>query len=475
MSAPALRLVLPPGIEPRPYQAAAVDAARAAVRQGRRPVIVMPTGAGKTTVGALVASSAVARGSGVLWLAHRRELVAQALERLRAFGLPVGVILAGEQADAAAPVQVASIATLSRRHLPPAQVVIVDECHRGRARTYEEILAQYPGAAVLGLTATPQRGDGRGLAPVFNALVETVTAGELRASGVLVPARVFAPDVPSLAGVGVRAGDFDDAGAALAMSGLTGSIVGHWRKLAASRRTLAFACTVEHSREIRDEFHLAGVPAEHLDGSTPNAERAGMLSRLRTGEIQVLVNVGVCVEGLDIPAVECIVLARPTRSVTLLLQAVGRGLRSSPGKTDCLVLDHAGNALRLGHPEEERAWTLTGKTDQGHVERAVRGAVCPECSRVRAPREAGCPCGFRWPAEAKPALVQRPGSLTELRKRARATPREERVRAYAELVGVAKRRGYSLGWAAHAYRERYGRWPHGLKHLARRIYGGATA
>src|SRR5690606_5163971 len=196
-----LHFALPPGIEPREYQLEAVARARVAVgTKGTdgalgRPCVVMPTGAGKTAVGSILAASAVGKGSRVLWIAHRRELCLQARERLESFGLRVGMILADEAPDAGAPVQVAGVLSLARRGFPPAEVVVIDEAHRGRAASYEKLVSHYrdAGAAVLGLTATPMRGDGRGLHPVFTSIVSTVTGDELRAQGILVPARVFAP------------------------------------------------------------------------------------------------------------------------------------------------------------------------------------------------------------------------------------------------------------------------------------------
>ena len=465
-----LAVNLPPGVEPRAYQFAGLDGARQAVKAGERPVIVAPTGSGKTTIAALVTASAVGRGSPVLWIAHRRELLFQARDRLEAFGLRCGLILAGKVPDPEAPVQIASIDTLRRRTLPPARVVILDECHRGRASTVKKVLEHYQasGAAILGLTATPQRGDGKGLKPVFTALVETVTGDELRVSGVLVPIRAFGLDDPDMAGVRTGAdGDYDEGESAGVMAKLTGRVVEQWRKRAAGRRTLVFACTVDHSRALRDEFLAAGVAADHVDGETPKDERADKFRRLAAGEIHVLANVGICQEGIDLPALEAIVMARPTKSLTLFLQSVGRGVRCAPGKINCVLLDHAGNCQRLGHPEDPREWSLDG---EGRKAVKRKAAICPKCSRVRRPKEEVCPCGFRWPlSERRDLPEQTDVDLQEVGRqrpptKPNATPAEKR-RAYGWLCRTACAKGYKIGWARHRYRAKFGVWPRGMSDL----------
>lgn len=460
-------LDLPPGVEPRAYQFAALDGARAAVRAGDRPVIVAPTGSGKTTCGAMVAFSAVRRGSPVLWIAHRRELLFQAKERLGQFGLRCGLILAGFEPDPQAPVQIAGIDTLRRRELPPARVVVLDEAHRARARTVEAVLKHYEGtgAALLAMTATPARGDGKGLAPLFTALVETVTGDDLRASGVLVPIRAYAPDVPDMRDVAVGVnGDYDDSQSAGVMVHLTGSIIDQWQKKAAGRKTLVFACTIEHSKLLRDRFLAAGIKAEHVDGTTPDDERAGIFQRLQSGETTVVSNVGVCTEGLDLPSLEAIVFARPTKSITLFLQSVGRGVRSSPGKDSCTLLDHAGNCLRLGHPEDPRVWTLEGVEQQQKKKDQKEGALCPQCTRVRKSGEATCPCGYEWPLSERREIEETDEDLAEVQRKPVATMAEKRT-AYAEFVRVSKARGWKIGWARHRYREQFGVWPSRMKEL----------
>ena len=462
----AFPLDLPPGIEPRQYQFDAWAGARAAVAQGERPVIVAPTGSGKTVCFALITLTAVHRGSPVLWIAHRRELIFQARDRLQSFGLHCGLILAGFDPDPGAPVQVASIDTLRRRPMPPAKIVLLDECHRGQARTVRKVLSYYQeqGSAICGATATPMRADGQGLKPVFTALVETVTGDELRASGVLVPIRAFAPDRPDLSSVKTTAGDYNDEQSYGVMTHLSGRVVDTWLKHAQGRRTLVFACTIAHSRELEARFREAGVAVEHLDGETPNDIRAGIFRRLTAGETTVVCNCAVCVEGIDLPNLEAIVMARPTQSVTLFLQSVGRGVRCSPGKSDCLLLDHAGNCHRLGHPEEPRQWSLDGRPKK-KKERKL--AVCPQCGAVRRPKQEVCECGFRWPLSEIREFDESDEDLQEIVRGDRATM-EQKAEAYAQLVRQARQRGYKIGWARHRYREQFGVWPRGMKQIEAR-------
>lgn len=303
-----------PRLELRAYQRQAVEDVIA--KLDHRPILVSPTGSGKTTM----ATEIVERlGVPTLWMAHRKELIDQAAERLEAHGLKTGIVMSGYDGDPEAQVQVASIQTLVRREKPPARLIVVDECHHAAADSYQNVLAEYPDAHVVGLTATPFRLDGRGLGDLFGELVVAAWSDELCADGVLHKPRVWASKAPDLRGVRVVAGDYN-LGALAERSNtaeLNADIVDTWRKHAAGRRTVAFAVDIAHSLAITKAFQDAGVTAEHLDGGTPRSERDDILDRLRAGKTLVVSNCMVLTEGWDLPALECAIIARPTASLNL--------------------------------------------------------------------------------------------------------------------------------------------------------------
>lgn len=328
-------------LTPRPYQLEGIARARAAMARGiKRLLLVMATGGGKTVVAALIAHGVLAKQRRALFLAHRREIIAQTWAKLVEAGIPaaqVGVIMADgrithpvtrERFDARqrnAPMQVASVQTLVGRALPPADVVFADECHHARAKSWQTILDHYTaaGARIVGLTATPIRQDGRGLGELFEELLVVQSFRELAAQGYLVVPRVYThPRLPDLSGVHTVAGEYqqDEVAAAVDTPGLVGDVVEHWISHAEGRSTIVFAASVEHSQHLAAAFLAAGVRAEHIDAKTPAIERDGILGRLADGTTRVLANMGVCTEGYDCPRAKCIVLARPTQSLGLYLQ-----------------------------------------------------------------------------------------------------------------------------------------------------------
>ncbi|MGQ9814240.1 MAG: DEAD/DEAH box helicase family protein [Candidatus Roseilinea sp.] len=378
----------------RPYQEQAINTTRAKIAAGvRRILLTAPTGAGKTCIAAGIVLSAVAKGKRVLFLAHRRELIDQTVNKLVDAGVPnLGVIMAGNKLrNASAPVQVASIQTLIRRELPPADLIIIDEAHRANARSYLSVVANYPDATIIGLTATPERTDGKGLDDLFDDMVTVETVPNLIKQGFLIKPTYYVGPTADLSGVRTTHGDYDEHQLAEAMDRpkLTGDIITNWKRLANGKPTAVFAVNVAHAEHLVAEFRAAGVSAAMVCGKTPRAQREAIIADWREGYIQVVVNILVFVEGFDFPGMECVVLARPTQSVSLYLQAVGRVMRPAPGKTSALVLDHAGCYQLHGLPHIEREWTLEGMAKK---------------------REAGnlkvCECGMAYESQPRLWLVE---------------------------------------------------------------------
>jgi DNA repair protein RadD len=459
----------------RPYQLDVIDRLRKAAGRHKAVLLVAPTGAGKTMIASAIVAGAVAKGRRVLFLAHRRELIDQAAAKLAEAGIDAGVILAGRDARPAQQVQVAAVQTLwarafrgSKMQRPPADLIVVDEAHHVLARTWAKILAAYPGALTLGLSATPCRGDGRGLGNFFGSLVECPSVQELVDLGFLVPTKVYAPSTPDLAGVRVARGDFveKDLAEKMDQAQLIGDIVEHWHRLAEGRKTVVFATGVGHSVHIRDEFRQSGVAAEHIDGSTPSEEREAILDRLSRGEISVVTNCMVLTEGWDQPDVACIVLARPTKHVGLYRQMIGRVLRPALGKDHALVLDHAGSTLLHGFVEDPITWTLDRDKRAENAAQTARSKhqkpglkTCPKCSAVRT---AGRPCpGCGWrPQPGAEWLETTAGDLAHLQRAGEiAKAVRDRVGFHRQLAWIAEKEGYKNGWVAHKYKEKFGDWP----------------
>lgn len=464
----------------RPYQDAIIDRLRSEIGGGcSRPLLVMVTGGGKTVVAAAIVGGAVAKGNRCLFLAHRRELIQQASDKLYRYGIDHGVIQAGFPESPLAPVQVGSVQTIHRRamrsrkmELPPADLVIVDEAHRSRARTYREIIDSYPDAVVLGLTATPVRGDGRGLGNIFGKIVEGPTVRELVGLGFLVPTKVYAPSRPDLDGVRVDRGDYVEAQLAERMDkpALTGDIVGHWHRLNPDRRpTVVFATGVSHSVHLRDEFRRSDVCAEHIDGTTPTEERDQILARLSRGEVEVVTNCMVLTEGWDQPEVSCCVLARPTKHMGLYRQMVGRVLRPATGKDHALVIDHAGAVFQHGFVEEPVVWTLDEDRRAENAAQSARSTLnasmlttCPECAAIRTSGQPCGSCGWKPSARAEAVEVE-DGDLAHVDPSRRAKAHEyspaQRSQFHRQLLWIASEKGYKRGWADHKYKEKFGGWP----------------
>lgn len=374
-----------PMIDLRPYQARDVERLRAAYAEGRRSVVYcLPTGGGKTIVFAHVIDGAARKGRRVGVLTHRRELVRQAADKLSWAGVPHGVLAAGLDRDHDAAVLVMSVATAVRRldRLPELDFVILNEVHHAVSPTWSKLIARWPQAKLLGVTATPARLDGKGLGVAAGGLFDHLTIGatvpELQAEGFLARTRVFSPArLIDTRGVHHIGGDFQTHELAERARAVTGDAVGEYRARADHQPALAYACTVEHAESIAAAFRAAGYRSECVHGGLPVAERDALIEGLGNGAVEVLTSCDLISEGLDVPSVGAVILLRPTESLALALQQIGRGMRPAEGKEYLTVLDHAGNCLKHGLPETERVWTLDGapKREPGEAP----GWRCEDC------------------------------------------------------------------------------------------------
>lgn len=425
----------------RAHQVAAVSMVQECYRRRvKRVLLVMPTGAGKTHTAAELIRRAIVKGRRVLFLVHRREIVLDTVRRVRAAGIACGVVMAGEAREDAS-VQVASVQTIAARgNHPTADLVIWDEAHHTAAETYKAIAAKYVDAYHLGLTATPERGDGQGLSDAFDELVAPVTVAELTAEGLLSPCDVVAP-------------------AQRLQGAIADNPVDAWIAHAAGRPTVAFFATVAESEGYARDFNRFGIKAEHVDGGTSRRERDAILARFAAGEIDVLCNVFVLTEGWDCPRAKVCLIARGCGSTGTYLQMVGRVLRPDGAGTRALVIDLAGAVNEHGKPDEARLFTLDGidrkKSGREWIAQCLQcGFTCPGAKRGKACRR----CGAEWPAPEAKAI-----SETALVTVGRVPTRDEKDRELTRLLGIARERGYRSGWAGYAFKSKYGHWPRGIK------------
>lgn len=388
----------------RDYQQSLIQQVFAQWHSGHRRVMLqLATGGGKTVLFSALAREFTAKGEGVLVLAHREELLTQAKEKLEAVaGVPVGIIKSGYRVNPLFPIQVASVQSLIRReNWPDAALVICDEAHHSAAHSYTRIFDYYQKSYILGVTATPTRIDGQGFKYLYDSLVLGPSTAELIKAGHLCGFKVFAAkNTIKTKGVRTTGGDFNQRQLAEAVDAslIMGDLIETWRKYALNKKTVVFAVDVKHSKQIAQAYLDAGIPAEHLDGETLTEERKAILERFRSGVTLILCNCGIISEGFDVPSIEAIQCVRPTQSLILWLQMLGRALRPAPGKDHAIIIDHTQNWLFHGLPDEEHKWSLDPISLGGNnwtVE-------CLECSHIFQPlHHEQKPVRMKWDVAAR--------------------------------------------------------------------------
>lgn len=429
----------------RDYQVALVDSINACFKRGARSVCLqLGTGGGKTALASDLLRRAVARGYKAIFIAALDTLVEDTESRLRQAGVPCGFVQAGRPTNADAPVQVCSLQTLfARGERPPADFVILDECHNAQAASVLAVLADYPRARLLGLSATPQRSDGKPLGDIFQELVSGPSNRWLTARGHLVPCDI------------ISAEQYVD-------NGLFCEPLDAYKTHAPNGRAIVFASNVLHAEAITTSFKEAGIATECITGETSRAVRSGLRDRLQSGETRVLVGVRVFLQGFDAPCIDTVILAAAFGVPGIYLQGIGRGLRPCPstGKTRCIVLDLKGCVNLHGLPDEDRVWSLTGRACR-RTEHMIAVQRCAKCWAIFRPAKR-CPrCG----AEHE-SIVSIPRVLSRAERMVRweGLAQELRDERYlAALVRVANRwastPAAALEWAERKFRAQFGRDP----------------
>jgi len=418
-------------IELHDHQKQLVADIRQAYKDGfNAPLVVLPTGGGKTTIFAYITAAAAEKGNCVFLIAHRSELIKQISQTLGRFDVnhniiaPLPIIRQATLEhfkefnrgfiDRHSKIFVASVQTIVRRmdlipHSP--SLLVVDESHHLTDKTqWGRVVARYPDAKLLPVTATPIRLDGKGLGKHCGGFADTIVLGQtmkwLIANGYLCQYRIFCPpNNINLQQIKTVMGDYkkDDMAAQVDKPTITGDAVKHYNKLAAGKRAVVFCINIDHARHVCNEFSSNGIAAEILEGKMESGERNDTIQRFRTGETKVMVTCEIVSEGFDLPAIECAILLRPTKSLSLYLQQIGRALRVLEGKDYALILDHVGSVMRHGLPDQDREWTLDGviKKKRKNEEQAIGVRRCPVCFAVHKPLPKCPECGFVYTEKQK--------------------------------------------------------------------------
>jgi superfamily II DNA or RNA helicase len=361
-------------VQLRPYQKQKIEEIYEAWQNHRSVMLQMPTGTGKTVLFNQIVKDELANNSKVLIIAHRKELIDQNVSRLwNDFRIQAGTITANGQCDLSIPVQVAMIQTLSKRNKQEVldfnpSTVIIDEAHHVPAKSYRELWETYPDAKFLGVTATPIRLNGEGFKDLFDTLIVSKSIEEFIEDGYLAKLKYIGrpPLLPKLdlSDIDIVGGDYDSDQLSEKMceEAVMANLIKSYLDHAKGKKMIVFAVTTKHSESIAERYQSIGFAAAHIDSDTPQKERNETINKFRSGEIQILSNVGIISEGFDAPDCEVVQLARPTKSEVMYLQQVGRCMRPSRSKPYSIVLDNVGLYEEFGSPKRHRNWSLDATT-----------------------------------------------------------------------------------------------------------------
>lgn len=427
-------------MELRGYQTELINNIRKSVSHGNRAIVaVLGCGGGKSVIQGTIAANATAKGNRVLFLVHRKELCEQITNTFRMCGVDFNLCTVG------------MVQTISKRlHLTAKpDIIITDECHHSTAKTYTKIYDAFPDALKLGFTATPCRLNQGGLGDVYSDLISSVSTQWLIENNYLSPYKYYSVKLADTSNLHIRAGEYkaDEVNELMQNKEIYGETVKQWERLAKNKKTIVYCASVEASRMTANEFLQAGYSSYSLDGTTPKNERQSVMERFRNGDVKILCNAELFGEGLDVPDCECVVLLRPTQSLTLYIQQSMRSMRYMPNKT-AIIIDHVGNCYHHGLPDDDRQWTLEPKKKQ---ENTVKIRECQNCYAVYPPTKTKCPyCGYEATKE-----VQRKDKkivdidLVEVKRQENLRNtrlQDAELHTWAEVVEFQKAKKYKFAW-----------------------------
>lgn len=459
----------------RDYQLDMVARTRAALRKHQAVILQAPTGSGKTAIGTHMMASARENGKRTFFLVHQNELLKQTSKALWNNKLEHGLIASGKSSNPL-PVQLASVMTLKNRldRYEHPDLIIIDEAHRSLAPTYVEIAKQYPGAKIVGLTATPRRTDGRGLGHLYQDIVTAPPIRYFIDEGYLCDYELYGIPVDAdLSQVSSKAGDFDSKQLSTAMNKptITGDAVEHYQKFANGKPCVVMCVDIQHAEDVAEEYNRRGIKARSIHGKTK--DRDGTLEGFERGEFLVLTSVNLMIEGVDLPFIEVVQWLRPTQSLVIYMQGNGRGLRPFEAKSHLIILDHVGNYKRHGLPDGKYEWDLADRKrsarekDKNPDEEDIGIQTCKKCYLTFLSGVSACPhCGE--PVELRERKLEVVDGELE-RIKAAAVAEEKRLarqeqgrsKSLEELVSLGMRNKYKnpAAWGANILASRENRKP----------------
>lgn len=368
----------------RPYQEDLVNGARQSFRNGHKGVVlVASTGAGKTPTLCAIISGAVANGKRVLVLAHRMRLLKQIAATLDKFG--VCYQFAGRSRRSPYLCTIGMVESVRRRmgKMQEPDIIIVDECQHACSSQYLSIHSHWPNARRIGMTATPSRTDGKGLGEVYSDMVLGPSMAWLIENGYLARYRYL--EIPLHINLDEikkdKNGEYNEKSASgvIRKAHIVGDVIENYHKYLEGKTAIIFCTGIDHAKEVAAEFNAAGIKSSHIDGTMSESEQEHLLDSLGKGDITCLASADLIGEGVDVSNVYGVILLRPTQSVVVFLQQVGRALRLKSDGGRAIILDHVGNVRTHGYPADERKWSLDGAPKR---EGEIKSRTCDKCGRV---------------------------------------------------------------------------------------------
>lgn len=449
----------------RPYQQVLFDKIRKEIMSGKKKICaVLGCGGGKSVIQGTIAKSATEKGNRVLFLVHRKELCEQITETFEKCGVDFKLC------------EVSMVQTITRHidKLIEPSLIITDEAHHALSETYQRIYDYFPNAIRLGFTATPMRMNEGGLGKVFETLVESVSTQWLIDNKFLAPYKYFSVKLADTNGLNVKRGDFDSHEIAELMekSFIYGETIKNYVNIANNKKTIVYCASIEASIKTAKEFNDNGITAEHLDGTTPKAKRQEVTKAFKNGDITVLCNVDLFGEGFDVPDCECVVLLRPTKSLTLFIQQSMRSMRYKDNK-QAIIIDHVGNVFEHGFPDDDRQWSLESKKKKKKND--VNLKECPTCYYCMSSKERVCPeCGHEFMTLEQQEKQLIAIQLQELRREDILAMKPyqyyTKIKTFEEMQAFQKAKKYKFAWTIHKCLEQKIEIPDKYNYMVERWY-----